>query len=360
MSEDEDDIAACVREVLARRAAAKAMPGLTVRQLYDEYRTAHLTSKSWEAMQVKLAPFVATFGDRGVLTIEVLDWSRHAATRLATFIPGAKDGRFYCKRTVNAELGWAKALFSWAVGQGRVKYNPLAAAKRSKGVPKGRQTAPKEHEIGLLLAACRTPQQTVMVLSACDAGMRRGEILALRHDWVDYDAKTIALADYACKNGKGGVVPATQRLLDAIDLVPRHIRYPYVLWGTRSEKKNGKLSAPSLNSWWVEIRKRAGVKAAPGDKEVHLHDGRAAAGSNALARGVKLRTVSKKILRHANLATTEIYLRGEIDNDELASAVAAMEAGIVRDQEKRKPPRRANVDFSVQAIPEQTSGKSDG
>jgi integrase len=120
-----------------------------------------------------------------------------------------------------------------------------------------------------------------------------------------------------------------------------------------SERSKGTYCAFQLETWWVGIRERAGVEAAPGDKAVHLHDLRSACATNALDRGVRLETVSRRILRHSTLGTTEIYLRGK-DVGNLDQAIEAMEAGIVRDQ--RKGPKRSSEEKMQRGATEQTSG----
>jgi len=338
---NEDELLAAALEVLRQRAARRSDPSVTVRQLFEKYEAASKGRKSWPSMTPKLCPFVDAHADRAVDSLAILDWSAHVQTRRSTKVPESRGGkggtRCYGDSTINIELGTVKAMLNWAVAQGLIRFNPLTGAKRIK-TRRGRQTAPREWEIRRALDSCRIPAQTVMVRAAADVGMRRGEILALRHDWIDHEAKTVTLPDWCCKNGRGGVVPTTQRFLDAVSAMPRHIRGQHVICSA----DGGGYSRQMLNNWWAEIRERAGIEAAPGDRTAHLHDLRAACATNALARGVKLRTVSRRILRHSTLATTEIYLRG--DDDDLAEATAAFERGIVRDQEKRKGPKRANVD----------------
>ncbi len=329
---DEDELLAAALEVLQRRAAQRSAPSLTVAALYAKYEAANRTRKCWPEMANKISPALAAFGDRHIDSMTVLDWTTHAQTRRETLIPGkhAAAGRCYSDRTIGTELDMFKAMANWAVTQGLIRYNPIAGAKKPK-TKKRRETAPAEWEIGQALAACETDQQRVMVLCAADAGMRRGEIRQLRHDWVDHEAKTIALPGWACKGGRGGTIPATQRLLDAIASLPRHIRLPQVLVSPRGP---GPYSTAALNLWWVGIRERAGLQAAPGDGKPRLHDCRAAAATNALARGVRLETVSRRILRHASLQTTQIYLRGDVGD--LDQAIEAMETGILRDQRRAK------------------------
>ncbi len=172
----------------------------------------------------------------------------------------------------------------------------------------------------------------MLVLAAADVGLRLNEIRNLQHDWIDHERKTVTIPHHVAKNRRGGTVPCTQRFLDAVAAMPRHFKLPQVLF---SERSRGPYCAFQLDTWWVGIRERAGLVAAPGDKEVHLHDLRAGCATNALDRGVRLETVSRRILRHSNLATTEVYLRGR-DVGNLDQAIEAMESGILRDQRRAK------------------------
>lgn len=334
MDEDEEKLLSAALEMLQRRAARRTSPPLTVRQLFEQYKAAWAQRKSWVAYETRLIPFVLAHGDKSAADLTVMTWTLYASARRATRLPGKRGarGECYSETTVNAELGALKACLNWAVEQGLLRFNPLAVAKR-KSRPR-RETVPREREMGLALDACRTREQTLMVLAAGDVGLRRGEIIQLRHDWIDHGAKTVTLPNWACKNKRGGTVPCTQRFLDAVDALPRHIRHPQVLV---SELGDGPYGRTALDDWWSAIRERAGLEAAPGEKAMRLHDLRAGAATNALKRGVRFQTVSKRILRHSTLATTEIYLRGLTDDPADASEAAAlMEAGIVRDQQAQK------------------------
>jgi len=352
---DDDELLAAAAEVLLRRAAKRSAPSLTVAALFALYEASQKHRKHWPAVRNKLSAFLAAFGDRDVMSLTVRDWTEHASKRLSTPAP-PKGDRCYSVATVNVELVCVKVGLNWGVTQGHLRYNPIAAARRFKA-RKGRDTAPSETEVGRCLAACLDGRQRVLVLGAADVGLRVSEIAQLRHDWIDAERKTISLPDWCAKNGRGGRVPCTQRFLDAVAALPRHFSLPQVLY---SETSRGAYSRRQLDTWWAGIRERSGIEAAPGDRAVHLHDLRAGAATNALDRGVRLETVSRRILRHSSLATTEIYLRGK-DVGNLEQAIEAMEAGIVRDQ-RRGPKRSADAgaalreDKKCRASTEQTSG----
>ena len=336
----EDELLLAALEVLQRRAATRSAPSLTVAALFAKYEASQKHRKTWWSVYNKLHPFVAAHETREADGLAVADWTTWASARLAQTVP-PKHERCYSPATVNVELASIKAWLNWCVAQGLLRFNPLAGAKRVKA-RRGRDTAPKEWEIGRFLAACRNERETLLVLAAADVGLRLGEIRHLRHDWIDAERKTVALPGWACKNGRGGTVPCTQRFLDAVAAVPRHFRLPQVLF---SERSQGPYCSFQLETWWVGIRERAGIEAAPGDRAVHLHDLRAGCATNALDRGVRLETVSRRILRHSTLSTTEIYLRGR-DVGNLDQAIEAMEAGIARDQ------RMANTRKRPSSTPE--------
>jgi integrase len=346
VSAAEDELLRAALEVAVRRISGGH--GITVRALWEKYDEANRHRPNWWAAANKTTPFVDEYSTRDAAALRVADWTSWAAKRVAMKVP-PKLEHTYSLATVNVELGNVKAMFNWGVTNGHLQYNPLAGAKRMK--VQDRDTAPEEHEIGRALSACQDERQRVMVLAAADVGLRNTEIRNLRHDWIDFEAKSLTLPGWACKNRRGGTVPCTQRFLDAVRAVPRHIRLPQVLW---SERSNGPYCSFQLDTWWKGIRERAGLMAAPGEREVRLHDLRAACATNALDRGVGLVTISRRILRHSTLATTEKYLRrrrGETGN--LEQAIEAMEAGIKRDLEKRKGPKRANDDLDGNVLHEQ-------
>ncbi len=329
---DEDELLRAAAEVLLRRASQRSAPSLTVAELFAKFEAAHSSRPNWWATRDKTIAFVRAHADRDCTSLTIQDWTKHALARLATLVPGklGAAGRCYGKSTVNVELGSAKTLLYWGVEQGLIRYNPIAKAKILKN-RKGRETAPKEHEVQRALACCRIPEQVVMVLAAADVCLRRNEIRQLQHEWIDHERKLLSLPGWAAKGGRGGIVPLTQRFLDAVSDVPRHIRDPHVM----VSPKGGPYSGVTLDKWWQQIRACAGLVAAPGDRTVRLHDCRAGGATNALDRGVRLETVSRRLLRHSNLATTEIYLRGK-DVGNLDQAIEAMEAGILRDQRRAK------------------------
>lgn len=338
MSDEENAVIARALEILQARArGTSATPTVTVRQLAAHYEAAKKRTKGWRVIKIQIRAVVDTvyadgtipLGDREAMSLKVLDWSDYRAHRSEQeYRPGQK----YADHSINLELGRLKALLNWAVREGRIPHNPISAA-RPQGKKSKRQTAPPEEDIGAQLSEATDPRWRFIVLASADAGMRRNEIRLCRYDWVDRVAKRIHLGGEACKGGKPRTVPATQRLLDAIEATPRHFRSPWVLTNPQT---GDPFHENSLSRWFRELADAAGVEAAPGDRRPRLHDNRHGAATNAAVRGVPLPAI-QKMLGHEHLSTTELYIN--MRAEDYGSAIAAIEAGILKDQERIGPQR---------------------
>lgn len=337
MSDEENALIARALEILQARARGVAStPTVTVGQLAAHYEAAKKRSKGWRVMKVQLRAVVETvyspgtppLGQREAMSLKVLDWSDYRAHRAEHEY---KPGRKYTDHSLNLELGRLKALLNWSVVEGRIPHNPIAAARRH-GKKSKRETAPTEADVGAQLAES-DPRRRFIVLASADAGMRRNEIRLCEYEWADRAKKRIHLSAAACKGGKARTVPATTRLLDAMEAVPRHFRAPWVLTNPETGQP---YHNNSLSRWFRELADAAGVQAAPGDRRPHLHDNRHGAATNAAARGVPLPAI-QKMLGHEHLSTTEIYINAR--NEDYESALRQIEDGILREQRRYGPQR---------------------
>ena len=345
---NDDEIIQRALELLQRRAAGVGAPSITVRQLFDKYKTANQSRKSWWTIEDKLLPFVESVGNRDVMSLRVIDWSDYRAEREKQEIPRGAPGRFRSAHTINCELQWAKAMFSWGVAQGRIPHNPIAAAKNVRTKSK-RSTAPNEDEVGRLLALADEVLR-VVILCAADSGMRRSEILGLRWEWVDKEDMAIRLPAWICKSGKARTVPLTTRTLEAMEALPRHLRSSYVLTNPDTGDPYSKVT---VTNWFRDIARRSGVQAAPGEQVV-MHSLRHGFATNAVRRGVRLEVVSG-MLGHASLDQTRDYI--EVVDVDVAEGRAIFEAGIVKEQARRGPKRIENSDVVSHGDEKSKTGK---
>ena len=149
-------------------------------------------------------------------------------------------------------------------------------------------------------------------------GCRKNEILSLRWDHVDLEAREMRLGD--SKTG-----PRTVQLSPAAAAVlargPRIEGNPHVIPGTRRGSRMSGLQRP-----WDRIRKSAGLE------DMRLHDCRHSFASRALALGESLPMIGR-LLGHSQVQTTARYAHLARDSvHEAARRVSdRIEAGLYRD-----------------------------
>lgn len=307
--------AAQQRQLDALGAARAAPPTPQLGELFEMYKISQKSRAGWRSLESMVRPFVDALAARPVGELAVADWAAWRDSRAEL----AASSRNYILRML-------KAFFRWAVAEGRLSAEPTMCRACAQPAKKGRETAPTEDDNAELLEACQTQRERVIVLCAVDSGMRRNEIRQLQWEWIR--GRDIAIPNWAAKKGRGRVVPATRRQLEAIHAMPRQLRSPYVL----ADPETGLPYHPQTYTWWwSELRRRTGVLAAPGEGRVRLHDGRHGFATNAVGRGVRLETVSE-ILGHASIQQTMTYVQRR--PRDLDQAREAFERGIERDKRR--------------------------
>ncbi len=128
----------------------------------------------------------------------------------------------------------------------------------------------------------------LLILTGC----RRGEILTLKWDYIDYDRRRIVFPD--SKTGPK-VIRLSDAALEYLRSIPPLFENPYVLPG-----RNGKGHLVGVTRCWDRIRREAGL----GD--VRIHDLRHTFASAGLESGLSLLMIGR-LLGHRSSATTNRY-----------------------------------------------------
>jgi integrase len=301
-----------IEELRDRLAPARAT--VPVSYVYQQYEIAQQHRAGWRSAKCMLGPVVALLGSRDVASLQVADWTAYRVSR-AGLAPSSLN---YTMRCLKAMVRWAKA-------EGLVASVPQLCEAKKQTAKRHRETAPTQCEVGRLLDEADRARDRVIVLCACDAGMRNTEIRKLERAWVDRTRMEIRLPDTITKGHKSRVVPMTSRLLAAIDAIPRDIRSPLVLVSPRS---GGPYSQGHMTIMWRRLAELAQLEAAPGERRVRLHDGRHGAGTNMAEAGVPIEII-QRILGHASLDQTADYVQRR--SGDLPKARALLEAVIKRD-----------------------------
>ena len=238
------------------------------------------------------------------------------------------------KGTANKAVSLLGAIFSFAVDQGIRPDNPAHGVKFYPSKMHERFLSPAElTRLGQALTEAENNGTNPLAIAAIRllllTGARRGEILSLRWEYVDFDRAYLRLAD--SKTGQK-LIPLGAPALSVLKELPRVSGNPHVLPGSREGQ-------PLVNiaKVWRAVRKAAELD------DVRLHDLRHSFASVGAASGDSLLVIGK-VLGHSDTATTARYAHLADDPlqtaaDRISKTIAAAMAGedsTVVTQPKRK------------------------
>lgn len=121
----------------------------------------------------------------------------------------------------NYALVAIKIFFNWAVGRHYIDRSPCANLKKSKRHAKDRVLT--NEELSTVWSAARDigwPYGTIVQLLIL-TGQRRGEIAALRWDWIDQQERTISLPASLTKNSRHHTFPYGPVTAELLKSVPQ-------------------------------------------------------------------------------------------------------------------------------------------
>lgn len=204
------------------------------------------------------------------------------------------DQRRIAPRT---RYGWVSRLstfYRWAIDEGLANSDPARHAVRPKLTPLRARPVAETDIARVLLMTPISPVRTAIVLARY-AGLRVGEISRL--PWRDVDEARGGLEIIDGKGGRHRWVPIGPRL--ARELPERAGRLDPVIGAVWSPATCSKLVAAQLRACGVD---------ATGHQLRHTY------ATEGQRQGRSISTV-QKLLGHASIATTQIYVR--VDDDEL-------------------------------------------
>jgi len=127
--------------------------------------------------------------------------------------------------TLNRETTCLKTIIRRAVLNRQLDRNPLEGLKPFKEFPRSRTLTPEEYK--KLVSQCGVSIKPIVELAYVTA-MRKGEILKLRWDQVDFKNKIIVLEATATKTLEKREVPLDARLIEVLQRTPRTLGSKFV------------------------------------------------------------------------------------------------------------------------------------
>jgi integrase len=321
-------------------------------KLYEERYVAAKQLKTADDFKWRMKPLVARFGSMpltAIRTADIEDWQ--ADLRKPRSINGVV--RPPSAATVNRAVEDLRRMLNWAVSREYMPATPfrkggVAVIKLDREDNRRNRRISSEEEERLIAAA--SPRLRALIILAFDAGVRAGEMLAIRVKDSDLDRNEITLRAPTTKSRKTRTVPiSTQRLRAVIEwfraddtgkLRPGHS--PLV------RNRFGKKIGSFRTTWETTILRAYGHVPTKGKPtrdwktnsltsdareifnaiDLHWHDLRHEYACRLAERGVPI-TKIQYLLGHASIVTTERYIHHTLA--ELAKAAAVLEDGGVFD-----------------------------
>lgn len=212
---------------------------------------------------------------------------------------------------VNSALNTLSTLLKKAIEWGITPHRPIEIKRLPQ--PDFEVEFYEDEQLEKIIDAARNvgPEAHLIMLLGADAGMRRGEIVALQWKYVDLDREVITVAHSdrrgllrPTKGKRIRRVVMTRRLVAALSEY-KHARGPFVL-----THEDGRRWTGDAVEWRVrQAQWRAGLGTEPSLRKERgkSHKLRHTCGSRLATRGAPTLAI-KEILGHRDIATTERYM----------------------------------------------------
>ncbi|MDD5653887.1 MAG: site-specific integrase [Candidatus Omnitrophica bacterium] len=247
----------------------------------DEYLKIHSKQhKGYRTESKIINHFKRYFARKYLHEITVLDIQRYKTERIEQVAPA----------TVNRALAILKSMFNRAIEWGKARDNPMRKIKLLRENNKRLRFLERE-EIGKLLSCC-SPHLLPIVKLALNTGMRKGEILRLK--WQDIDFKRDIAYLQETKSGEKREIPLNNTAKNTLLAMPKHPDSPYVFCN-----KEGEPYGDIKKSWLTAVKKACIIN-------FHFHDLRHTFASQLVMSGVDLNTV-RELLGHHSFEMTLRY-----------------------------------------------------
>jgi integrase/recombinase XerD len=277
-----------------------------------------------------LEPFTAWVGNRGLGEITAVmlegDWMDiwHADFQ-------ERNSREPAPKTVANHIAALRAFFDWLEKFEHIDRNPARRLEPPKIEPKVNDWL-RPHEDTALLAACRSPQERIVVPFLRFSGLRSKELVSLRKSDVDMNAGTILVRVSKTARGRR-VIPIVPELRPYIEDwldYQRKMGYDQPESPFLATRVGTAMRYRQVYDTVKRVATKAGVrpqaatdKAGVNTSEISPHTLRRTFGSVLFNKGARLEVVSRA-LGHQSTVTTEKSYASLLDETVAAEMLAAL------------------------------------
>lgn len=286
-----------LKENLANKGRTLSIGAFTER--YLDYSRSHHAQRTTEKADYVLRLFRATVGEKMMDRVTPLDIERYKTKRLTSV----------SSVTVNIELRTLKAFFGLAYKWVMIQKRPFKNVALLR-IPQSEPIYLIEEDYMALICVIRWPWLKYLVTLAVNTGLRRGELVNLRWDHIDFDNRVLKVANtsvFQTKSRRERLVPLNLTAMALLEGLSR--RSEYVFAGDRGRK---------LDDEHVSRKFRKAVKEAGLSDDLHLHSPRHTFATWLVQSGVGIYEV-RKLMGHSSVAVTQVY--AHLALSELHSAV---------------------------------------
>lgn len=269
--------------------------------------------KSWKRDEVSLKSLKPFFLGKTLQEIQSNLLEAYKAKRKADFTPRKT---LVEEATINREIALLKTIFNKAVEWGKIDTNRLIKVKKFKEKQKDMKILKDEEAIRLIDSAL--PHLKPVLIVALNTGMRRGEILSLKWENIDFKNGLIFVKDSKSADRE---VPINYLVFETLKELPRTSEFIFY-----NPKTNSHIT--DVKNSFRTARNNAKIKG------LRFHDLRHTAASRMIQAGVDLVTVSR-ILGHSSIQMTMRYVHSTTEI--MRSAVEKL--GKIYEQTRQKVDR---------------------
>lgn len=275
---------------MSRKTSART-PGPRISDLFSEvlrYVGATLEPGTFAIYSTTFAHFRGFAGNPPLPSLTPRHIDKYKVERLAAVAPA----------TVNIELRTLKTAFRMGVRWNMLRKSPFEGVSLAR-IPEREHPYYGREEFQRLIDTIREPWLRDVVLFAAVTGMRQGEILSLRWDQVDFQARVARLsssASFRTKTGKRRSVPLGDTAIQV--LRARESGHESAVVFT--------LRGRPLMRRWVTTKLRRYVRETGLDRRLNFHSLRSSFASWLALDGVSIYQISK-LLGHSDVKITQEY-----------------------------------------------------